>query len=161
MIFRKRSYNCFLVLLPVLFLALEVAGQTTTENQEEAAEMEKVSGIGGIFFRSGNPENLALWYETHLGVSRTPQSYDEEAWQQEAGSTIFAPFQSDTDYFGNPAQAWMINFRVNDLDAMVRQLVNAGIDVVVDETEYPNGRFARLHDPEGNPIELWEPKLAD
>jgi len=74
-----------------------------------------------------------------------------------AGQTVFAPFPIDTDYFGNP-QAWMINFRVVNLDRMIAQLQAKGVEVKVDPESYPNGRFARLHDPEGNPIELWEPK---
>ena len=75
-----------------------------------------------------------------------------------AGFTVFAPFPNDTKYFGRPEQQFMINFRVRSLDAMVAQLRKAGITVTVDPQAYPNGRFARLHDPEGNPIELWEPK---
>ena len=69
---------------------------------------------------------------------------------------MFAPFPKDSEYFGNAEKQWMINFRVLDLDAMVEQLRAAKVDVVVDAEDYPNGRFARLHDPEGNPIELWE-----
>jgi len=64
----------------------------------------------------------------------------------------------DTNYFGDARQAWMINFRVGNLDAMAAQLRAAGIEVTVDQADYPNGRFARLSDPEGNPIQLWEPK---
>jgi predicted enzyme related to lactoylglutathione lyase len=120
--------------------------------------MEKVNGIGGVFFRAKDPKRLALWYEQHLGVSQVPTSYEAMCWQQEQGSTVFAPFEKDTEYFGKPEQQWMINFRVNDLSAMVNQLTQARIEVTVDPEEYPNGRFARLHDPEGNPIELWEPK---
>ena len=86
-----------------------------------------------------------------------PSSYDEQPWQQEAGPTVFAPFARDTDYFGEDSNVWMVNFRVSDLDAMVEQLREAGIAVEVDPQEYPNGRFARLNDPEGNPIQLWEP----
>ena len=120
--------------------------------------MEIVNGIGGVFFRAKDPELIRRWYEKHLGVLPAPMSYEEKPWQQSAGSTVYAPFDADTEYFGRPEQAWMINFRVSDLDAMVDQLRNAGIDVEVDETGQPNGRFARLYDPEGNPIELWEPK---
>jgi predicted enzyme related to lactoylglutathione lyase len=119
--------------------------------------MEKVAGIGGVFFRARDPQALAIWYEQHLGVNKVPDSYDVLPWQQEAGDTVFAPFKEDTDYFGSPDRQWMINFRVRDLDAMVRQLADSGIEAVVDETEYPNGRFARLYDPEGNAIELWQP----
>lgn len=119
--------------------------------------MQKVLGIGGLFFRSEHPEQLAQWYEQHLGISVVPQSYDEEPWRQEGGITVFAPFKKDTMYFGRPEQGWMINFRVGDLQAMIAQLRAAGI-AVEDPQSYPNGDFARLHDPEGNPIELWEPK---
>ncbi|HRF97430.1 MAG TPA: VOC family protein, partial [Aggregatilineales bacterium] len=85
------------------------------------------------------------------------QDYNAIPWQQQAGITIFAPFEESTDYFGRATQQWMINFRVQNLDAMVAQLRANGNTVTVDETTYPNGRFARVHDPEGNPIELWEP----
>jgi len=74
---------------------------------------------------------------------------------------VFAAFKLDTGYFGRPEQQWMINFRVRDLDAIVAQLGSAGIAVEVDPQRYPNGRFARLHDPEGNPIELWQPEGVD
>lgn len=117
---------------------------------------EKVLGIGGVFFRAKDPKALADWYEKNLGVTKVPTSYDGEPWKQEAGVTVFAPFKETTDYFDRPTQQWMINFRVRDLDAMVRQLQAAGIDVKVNPETYPNGRFARLHDPEGNPIELWQ-----
>jgi glyoxylase I family protein len=119
--------------------------------------MEKVTGIGGLFFRAKEPEALAKWYQDQFGVLLTPTSYDGEPWRQEAGVTVFQPFEENTDYFGKPEQAWMINFRVRDLDAMVAQLEAAGIEVKLDANEYPNGRFARTHDPEGNPIELWQP----
>lgn len=120
--------------------------------------MERVSGIGGVFFRANNPEELAAWYEKHLGINPVPSSYDQLPWIQEEGPTVFAPFERNTDYFGKDTQTWMINFRVSDIFRMVEQLRDAGVDVSLDEQEHPNGRFARLHDPEGNPIELWEPK---
>ena len=118
----------------------------------EAAEMEKVTGIGGLFFRAKDPKALTKWYSDHLGISLGPSP-----WQQEAGPCAFQPFPEKTTYFGNDAKQWMVNFRVRNLDAMVAQLQKANIEVKVDPQKYPNGRFARLHDPEGNPIELWEP----
>ena len=120
--------------------------------------MERVQGIGGLFFKARDPKGLAQWYEAHLGINPVPQSYGEAPWSQAAGPTVFAPFAADTEYFGRASQTWMVNFRVDDLDAMVAQLRAAGIEVEVDAEQYPNGRFARLHDPEGNPIELWEPE---
>lgn len=119
--------------------------------------MEKVVGIGGVFFRAQDPQALADWYSTHLGINKVPDNYNDPAWQQQAGPTVFAPFAQTTKYFGNPDKQWMLNFRVANLDALVTQLQSAGISVKVDPEKYPNGRFARIHDPEGNPIELWEP----
>ena len=123
--------------------------------------MEKVLGIGGFFFRAREPERLGQWYAQHLGVAPPPASYDERSWEQQQGPTVFAPFATDSNYFGRPEQQWMLNFRVRDLGAMVRQLEAAGIAVEVDPEHYPNGRFARLADPEGNPIQLWQAEGAD
>jgi predicted enzyme related to lactoylglutathione lyase len=116
-----------------------------------------VTGIGGMFFRANDPDALSHWYEQHLGVTPAPADYNQKSWTQQAGPTAFAPFPKDSDYFGNKEQRWMINFRVDSLDAMVEQLRVGGIEVTVDLETYPNGRFARLHDPENNPIELWQP----
>jgi len=88
-------------------------------------------------FQAKDPEGLAAWYETGLGVSRVPTSYNEAPWRQEAGPTV--------------------NFRVRDLDAMAARLRASGIVVDIDANAYPNGRFAHLQDPEGNRIEPWEP----
>jgi glyoxylase I family protein len=118
--------------------------------------MEKVLGIGGFFFRANDPEALTRWYEQHLGITPPPPDYNTQPWRQEAGITIFSAFPKATDAFGKPEQQWMINFRVRNLDAMVEQLRQAGVDVTVDPETYPNGRFAQLADPEGNPIQLWE-----
>jgi len=118
--------------------------------------MQSVLGIGGLFFRAREPEALARWYQQHLGIAMVPSNYTDPTWQQQAGPTVFAPFEQSTQYFGDAARQWMVNFRVADLDAMMSQLLAAGIDVKADPQRYPNGRFARLHDPEGNPIELWQ-----
>ena len=118
--------------------------------------MEKVAGIGGLFFRAHDPKALGNWYLQHLGIALTPTS-EGAPWEQEAGPTVFSPFPETTKYFGDPQKVWMVNFRVHNLDKMVAQLRTAGIEVK-DPESYPNiGRFARLHDPEGNPIELWQP----
>jgi predicted enzyme related to lactoylglutathione lyase len=133
------------------------AGKAAQHELTGGAEMEKVSGIGGFFFRAHDPKALALWYKQNLGVSPVPTSSGESAWQQEAGATAFSPFPEKSDYFGDPNKVWMINFRVRNLDKMIAQLRAAGIEVK-DPESYPDiGRFTRLHDPEGNPIELWQP----
>jgi hypothetical protein len=97
--------------------------------------MEQATGIGGLFFRVGEPKALAQWYCDRFGVALVPSNYREPPWQQEAVPTVFAPFPETTNYFGpDTTKAWMVNFRIRSLDAMVAQL------------------------PEGNAIELWEPE---
>jgi glyoxylase I family protein len=133
------------------------AGAAVRDATAEGTEMEKVTGIGGFFFRAKDPKALGLWYQQHLGVSLIPKSSEESPWQQEAGPTAFAPFKETSGYFGDTTKVWMLNFRVRDLDKMAAQLQAAGIEIKIDSQSYPNGRFARVHDPEGNPIELWQP----
>ena len=119
--------------------------------------MERVTGIGGFFFRASDPDALATWYRDRLGVDPVPQSYEQEPWRQQAGATAFAPFAQDSEMIGPPEKTWMINFRVDDLDKIVEQLRSAGETVDVHPERYPNGRFAELRDPEGNGIQLWQP----
>jgi glyoxylase I family protein len=120
---------------------------------EREAFMSAV-GIGGVFFRANNPAVLQDWYRKHLGVFAD----DGSAWVQQAGPTVFMPFPQDTDYFPTGKQ-WMINFRVTQLDRLLSALREAGIAITTDpEWDTPEtGRFARIHDPEGNAVELWEP----
>ena len=139
-----------------LFASIGVASAQPPPPQAAPA-MERVEGIGGFFFKAQDPKALAQWYADHLGVGVTPTDYGQEPWQQAAGPTAFAPFPATTKYFGRAEQAFMLNFRVRNLDAMVAQLRRAGIVVDVDPEKYPNGLFARLADPEGNPIQLWQP----
>lgn len=117
--------------------------------------MAKVTGIGGFFFRASDPKALKDWYATHLGIGEPPWGL----WTQDAGQTVFAPFAADTDYFGRATQQFMLNLRVDDLDGMLASLAAAGISAETRaEWDSPEvGRFARIHDPEGNSIELWQP----
>jgi glyoxylase I family protein len=112
-----------------------------------------VNGIGGFFFRSDDPDALSEWYDKHFGIG----GYD---WQQAAGPTVISPFPKSTDHFAADKQ-WMLNLRVSDLDSVLKELSAAGIAIVTDpEWDTPEtGHFARIHDPEGNPIELWEPPV--
>ncbi|WP_232668732.1 VOC family protein [Pseudonocardia sp. TRM90224] len=123
--------------------------------------MQRVTGIGGVFFRAADPAHLSDWYSIHLGVDPAPDSYEHASWQQQSGSTVFAAMPADSPHFSRIEQTWAINFRVDDLNAIVDQLRTAGIDVEVDPETYPNGTFANLHDPEGNPVQLWQPAGAD
>jgi predicted enzyme related to lactoylglutathione lyase len=116
--------------------------------------MEHVLGIGGHFLRAKDPAALSAWYRDRLGLDA-----DENGlWRQEPGPTVFAAFDSDTDYFGSRAQQVMLNFRVRDLDAMLAQLRAQGADVAGEIQEMDGvGRFGWVTDPEGNRIELWQP----
>lgn len=112
------------------------------------------NGIGGFFFRARDPDALGQWYREHLGVGSGPYG----SWETAAGPMVFAPFAETSDYF-EADRRWMLNFRVDDLDALIARLSAAGITVTTKaEWDTPGvGRFARIHDPEGNPIELWQP----
>lgn len=118
--------------------------------------MEKVKGIGGVFFRSKDPKGLAKWYSTILGVDPVPAGADTPPWMTEGGATVFAPFAADTDYFPSTQQV-MLNFRVENMDAMLAQLRSASVEPFNEQTMDGIGRFAHITDPEGNAIELWEP----
>jgi predicted enzyme related to lactoylglutathione lyase len=113
-----------------------------------------VNGIGGFFFRAADPDMLRAWYAEHLGVG----AGEYGVWDTGAGPSVFTPFPGDSDHFAADRQ-WMLNLRVDGLDALVAALAAAGIEVTTNpDWDMPGvGRFARLHDPEGNPIELWEP----
>lgn len=122
-----------------------------------------VLGIGGLFFRARDPDALNAWYREHLGVGAGCAAEDtgppeEWTWQVQGGPVVFAPFTETTDYWTSDKQ-FMLNLRVRDLDGMIGTLRAAGIAVVTNpEWNTPEvGNFARIHDPEGNAVELWEP----
>ena len=120
-----------------------------------------VLGMGGYFFRAKDPEGLKAWYRDNLGVGggmgtdENGQS-NEWVWYTAGGPMVFEPFKQDSDYFAAEKQA-MINLRVSDLDGLLDKLRNAGVEIMREETMDGVGRFARIHDPEDNAIELWEP----
>jgi len=123
----------------------------------------KVLGIGGVFFRARDPDGLTAWYRDMLGVgpgcgAEEDGEPSEWYWLAEGGETVFAPFRQDSDYF--PAdKAYMLNFRVGGIGALIARLRDLGVEVIEKEewNDPATGRFARIHDPEGNPIELWQP----
>jgi predicted enzyme related to lactoylglutathione lyase len=128
--------------------------------------MERVTGIGGIFFKAQDPAKLLAWYQEHLGLA--PDAYGsvvfrwaEGAPAGEGGSTVWAPFPQDTTYFAPSPAPFMINYRVADLDAMLAQLRAAGVTVDERVEEAPFGRFGWAMDPEGNRFELWQPLSAE
>ena len=128
--------------------------------------MARVTGIGGIFLRARDPKALSAWYAKHLGISVTPYGASfiwSECDQPEGagkGLTAWNIFPADTKYFGpdaNPVQQTMVNYRVDDLDALLDQLRAAGVQIDPHRDDADYGRFAWICDPEGNRIELWQP----
>ena len=122
---------------------------------------EKVTGIGGIFFKVRDSARMSAWYRDHLGIN-AEDGHADFVWREsehpdELGRTVWSLFPADTDYLGSAKQTFMINYRVANLEKMLAQLRQAGVTVEKVE-DYDYGKFAWLTDPEGNRIELWEPK---
>jgi predicted enzyme related to lactoylglutathione lyase len=130
--------------------------------------MKRVTGIGGIFFKSENPEELYQWYEKHLGIQREPHgqsaSFEWRELKDAAGNepganavTAWSIFPRSTKYFGASKADFMVNYRVDDLDSLLEELKQAGVQIDPHREDCDYGRFAWITDPDGNRIELWEP----
>ncbi len=121
--------------------------------------MAKVTGLGGVFFKAADPERLYGWYEKNLGLKKEEGGVNFR-WRDKDGAaakTVWAIFDKDTRYFDPSAAPFMMNFRVDDLDALLEQLRAAGVHIDEKREDCDYGRFAWIMDPEGNRIELWEP----
>jgi len=124
--------------------------------------MQRVTGIGGIFFKSKDPKVLRTWYDKHLGVSPLPDGEVIFRWREvdrpeETGYTAWSIFPQNTRYLDPSTASFMINYRVADLHALLAQLRAEGIEVDEKTEESEFGKFGWVMDPEGNRIELWEP----
>lgn len=122
---------------------------------------KRVTGIGGIFMKSNDPEYMRNWYNKHLGFNATQYGATFE-WlnvekPEEKGTTVWNPFKNNTDYFMPSEKEYMINLRVDDLEWLLAELRKEGIEQVGEMQVYDYGKFAHIIDPEGTKIELWEP----
>ena len=156
----KRAAMAALIFFGGLLVGMSDLAGTRDEARAEARE-PSVRGIGGVFLRARNPEELREWYRRHLGLEAGPQGADF-LWRRHdepdrVERTVWSVFPHDTDYFGASGQSFMINYIVDDLDGLLARLAESGIHPVKDPEEYPYGRFAWVQDGEGNRIELWEP----
>ena len=121
----------------------------------------RVTGVGGIFFRANDPAALQRWYVEHLGLPESDGYVSFECGKNsEHGVTAWSAFERESEYFGELKQQCMINYRVDDLDALLERLSAEGVQIVPNREDYDYGRFAWIVDPEGNRVELWEPKNA-
>lgn len=123
--------------------------------------MKRVIGLGGIFFKSSDPAALREWYRSHLGIESESWGATFEIGQPEpsgkTGNNVWCPFKQDTDYFSPSEKAFMINFRVDDLEALLKVLKEEGVQIIGDMVDSEFGKFGWVMDLEGNKIELWEP----
>lgn len=124
--------------------------------------MKKVTGIGGVFFKCKDPKKVREWYKTHLGFETTDYGANFE-WREEGdstkkGSTAWSPFPETTKYFEPSAKDFMINYRVENLEALVAELKAEGVTIVDSIQDSDYGKFVHILDLEGNKVELWEPK---
>lgn len=126
--------------------------------------MRRVTGIGGIFFKSAEPESLYGWYEKHLGIARDAGGvtfpWREHDDPRREGMTVWSLFRKESDYFSPSDAPFMINYRVEDLDALLALLEKEGVSIDPRRENSEYGRFAWIQDPEGNRIELWQPPPA-
>jgi len=123
--------------------------------------MGKVTGLGGVFFRCENPEQLRGWYRESLGIEAEQYGFSF-LWRElddpeRRGYTVWNPFPESTDYFEPSDKQFMINYRVDDLEGLMQKLQAAGVRIAGGVEQYENGKFAWIVDPEGNKVELWEP----
>ena len=140
---------------------------TTNSHPERApasedSELTRVTGIGGVFFKSGDPSLTREWYLTHLGIAFQDWGGFSFLWQErdqpsETGYTVFGVFSDSTEYFSPSNEPYMLNFRVADLDGLVAALRDEGVEIAGEIEQHPNGKFAWILDPEGRKVELWEP----
>ncbi len=126
--------------------------------------MAKVTGIGGVFFKSsGDHKALADWYEKHLGIKLEEWGGAILKWEEDhaddKGLTVWTTAKSDTKWFNPSESSFMINYRIDDMDGMIEQLKEGGVEIVQGPEQHENGTFAWIMDPDGNKVELWEPKL--
>ena len=123
--------------------------------------MKKVTGIGGIFFKTKDPKKISDWYGENLGLVINPYGsvfeFRQGAAPDKKGYTVWSPFKDDTDYFAPSEEPFMVNYRVADLKELIDDLREKGVKIVGEIEEFEYGKFAHIMDPEGRKIELWEP----
>jgi predicted enzyme related to lactoylglutathione lyase len=133
----------------------------TAENQNDGATLKRVTGVGGIFFKCKDPGKVREWYQTHLGLFTNEYGAVFE-WRQAADTTKkgflqWSPFSEKTKYFAPSTKEFMINYRVDNLEALVAALKEEGVTVTDTIETFDYGKFVHIMDPEGNKLELWEP----
>ncbi|MCX2492236.1 VOC family protein [Pedobacter sp. PF22-3] len=159
MTIKVKKTGLVLLILAASFLSGFTASTIMSSNKQK---MKRVTGIGGIFFKCKNPKAINQWYKTHLGFDTTPYGTSFE-WRDitdstKKGLTQWNPFPEDTKYFEPSAKDFMINYRVENLEQLVEVLKKENVTIVDQIETFDYGKFVHILDPEGNKIQLWEPK---
>lgn len=152
----KKQFLTIFVLAAILIIGFS-AGAVLVNAKEGQSKMKRVTGIGGIFFKCNDPEKLKEWYKVHLGFDLTEYGVKFDDDTTKKGSTIWSPFSEKTKYFEPSSKDFMINYRVENLEALIIELNKEGVTILDKMETYDFGKFIHILDLEGNKIELWEP----
>lgn len=159
-----KSWNRLVAVAAFLIATSFLSGFTfraMLTQREETQKMKKVTGIGGIFFKCKDPKKVMEWYQKHLGLTTNPYGatfeWYEGADSTKKGQTQWTPFPETTKYFEPSTKDFMINYRVENLEALVEELKKEGVTIVDKIETYDYGKFVHILDSEGNKVELWEP----
>ena len=156
-----RKTSLIVLVITASFLSGFAFKTIITNQNKKTTKMKKVTGIGGVFFKCKDPKKMTEWYQQHLGLNTNPYGatfeWYEGADSTKKGQTQWTPFAETTKYFEPSTKDFMINYRVDNLEALVEELKKNGVTVVdtIEKVEY--GKFVHIIDIEGNKIELWEP----
>jgi predicted enzyme related to lactoylglutathione lyase len=150
----------------LIILAIILSSQVGRADEQKNGEkqMPHVTGIGGVFFKAkGDPKVLTAWYQKNLGIKITPWGGAVFKWSEDPGkdnaATAWSVFGKDSEMFHSTESSFIINYRVEDVEGMIANLRKAGVKILKDPYSDEFGKFASILDPEGNQIELWEPKI--
>jgi predicted enzyme related to lactoylglutathione lyase len=162
----KKNWVSYGLVAGIAFLLGSSTGWSELNESNRVADshpdLARVTGIGGIFFRSPDPSATRDWYRTHLGIDAADWGGFAFQWREkenadEVGYTVWGVFPDSTGYFGSGTQSYMLNYRVADLNRLVESLREEDVSIVGEIEQHPNGKFAWIMDPDGRRIELWEP----
>lgn len=150
-----------LLIIATSFISGFALNNILNNSNKHLAPMKRVTGIGGIFFKCKDPEQTKQWYKTHLGIDAGDYgatfSWREDADSTKKGQTLWTPFAEKSKYFEPSSKDFMINYRVENLEALVAELKKENVTVLDEIATYDFGKFVHILDAEGNKIELWEP----
>ena len=159
---KMKKTSLIVLVIAASFLSGFAFKTIITKQNEKTTKMKKVTGIGGVFFKCKDPKKVTEWYQKHLGLNTNPYGatfeWYEGADSTKKGQTQWTPFSETTKYFEPSTKDFMINYRVENLEALVDELKKNGVTILDKIETYDYGKFVHILDAEGNKVQLWEPK---